>query len=165
MKKQIALLAAALLLAGYQSNSQTLTFGGHTYAAIPATTLDVAQAAAATLGGHLVFVDSEAEYTFLDANFVKRGTGYWWTGTSGTFDFAGFPSGTWVNDDGAWNWYISVQAGYSHWNASFSTFPYSEGSALVMGKFQFSSRSTKWVTKFAQFAPAGHICQAIVEIE
>jgi len=164
MKKLILLLAAALLLSGY-SQAQTLTFSNHTYVAIPAMSLGEAKEAASILGGHLVYVDSESEFNFLDANFVKRGTGYWWTGTSGSFGVLGYPSGTWVNGDGSWNWYISVQAGYSHWNSSFSTFPYSEGTAIVLGKFQFSARSTKWVTKVGQLAAGSYVCNAIVEIE
>ena len=118
MTKISIMLAAILMVAGYShSYGQTISRGGHTYVAIPAMSLADAESTVVILGGHLITVDSEEEYRFLDTYFIKRGMGWWWTGTAASFEVPGYPSGTWVNNGDEWSHYVSV-TGRSHWNTT-----------------------------------------------
>ena len=154
MKKLTLLLAALLCFAGY-SQAQTLSFNGHTYVVLPPMSRTDAVQAATGLGGYICKLETDAEFYFIDANFVKRGTGWWWTSvTANPF---------WANDDGSG---LSNVYGI-HWNpAQYTTA--TDGACIVMAKFQFSFRSTKWITKFGNFDAgfaAPQLLPAIVEIE
>ena len=142
MKKLI--LLAALCWAGYSTNAQTVVeFQGHTYVDAGRMNLINAWITAAGMGGHLVFVDSEAEYEFIDKTFVKRGTGWWWTGMQEC-------GGAWYNN-GAINPYMP-RITTTHWLNTIPNYPLGYLSRMVMGKFQISNRSMKYVTKFYQFS-------------
>jgi len=168
MKKiSLILLAAVLLLAGVQSsNAQVnwgvpVSFGGHTYIPIPPCTRVEAVQTATALGGYICKLETDAEFYFIDATFVKRGTGWWWTSVTGHVDDLG--NAFWANDDltGLSNVYGI------HWNAAQYTTA-TAGANMVMAKFQFSLRSTKWITKFGNFTYAfsnGMTMPAIIEIE
>jgi len=149
-------LASALLLAGY-SQAQTLNFNGHTYAALPALSLVDAREAAKALGGHLIYVQSEAEWAFVDANFIRNGSGSWWTGMIQN-------GGRWINDNRSFNHYIPSV----HWLEGIQTFPFGSGSVIVLGKIRGDYKSKKASTKLYQFDRQTALeskCRSIVEFE
>lgn len=164
--KTLMLILAALVLAG-NSFAQTLSFGGHTYVALPPMDRADSVKAATALGGYICKLETDQEFYFIDSNFVKRGTGWWWT--SATAQTINRPDGStsfyWYNDDlTALNWVLYNM----HWNINQPTMPAGEGDFIVMGKFQFSYRSTKWITKFGNFTKefaSYYKFPAIVEIE
>lgn len=158
------MLAALLCFAGY-SQAQ-ITFNGHTYVELPPLSRPEAVAAANALGGYICKLETNEEFYFIDANFVKRGTGWWWT--SVTAQPYTSPSGvdyiTWLNDDQS----LLSNVYYLHWNPNQYTAPSGVGSYVVMGKFQIFPRSTKWITKFGNFSKEfgdGTPKPSIVEIE
>jgi hypothetical protein len=169
MKKlSLILLAAVLLLAGFQSsNAQVnwgvpVSFGGHTYIPIPPCTRIEAVQAAVSLGGYICKLETNEEFYFIDSTFVKRGTGWWWTSVTAHADANG--NLFWANDDltGLSNVYGI------HWNPNQYTTPADEGSYIVMAKFQIVPRSTKWITKFGNFSKSfgdGMPKPAIIEID
>ena len=163
--KKLLLLLAVLVWAG-NSFAQTLSFGGHTYVALPPMDRADSVKAATALGGYICKLETDQEFYFIDSNFVKRGTGWWWTSvTAHTFSAAdGSTFVNWANDDltGLSNVYGI------HWNPNQFWNPVGEGDCMVMAKFQFSYRSTKWITKFGNFTKefaSYYKFPAIVEIE
>jgi hypothetical protein len=154
MKKTTTLMAALLCFAGSTQAS--------TYLKAPPMTLANAKAYAATLGGHLIRVDSEVERQLIDAQFNRPGESYFWTDTK-----AGALPGysiTWVNGDGLWNWFASTQS--APWHYTTSNRPTSMTSVLVLVRAPIFYRASIYRLKFYQFdRPELYTFPAIVEID
>ena len=125
MKKILILLAAVLLIAGY-SQAQSVP----TYVVLPAMSYTDAKINAATLGGHLAFIQSVNDYLDLVANFEVG------TKTPGELFWLGIETGdlgfNWSNTDGTES-YLNVWTGAFHIGAS--TQPTGPDQAIVLRKF------------------------------